>query len=209
MYKEFLYLRFSLIKRNKLNTQERILKHFDDSIATKQKSKDLLADDIQKAADLMYNCLASDNKIMSCGNGGSAGDAQHFSSELINRFETERQALAAVALTTDTFALTSIANDYAYENIFSRQVEALGKSGDILLAFSTSGNSKNVIKAIELAHQLDIKVIVLTGKQGGEIRGILAESDIELCVPSDSTARIQEVHLVLIHCLCDLIDQYY
>ena len=192
-----------------MNAQQRIAKHFDDSIAAKQKSKDLLAVDIQKAADLMHNCLASGNKIMSCGNGGSAGDAQHFSSELINRFETERQALAAVALTTDTFALTSIANDYAYENIFSRQVEALGKSGDILLAFSTSGNSKNVIKAIKLAHQLDINVIVLTGKQGGDMRGILDDGDVELCVPSDSTARIQEVHLVLIHCLCDLIDQHY
>lgn len=196
-------------ENNKLNAQQRIAKHFDESIATKQKSKDLLTIDIQKAADLMHNCLAAGNKIMSCGNGGSAGDAQHFSSELINRFETERQALAAVALTTDTFALTSIANDYAYENIFSRQVEALGKSGDILLAFSTSGNSKNVIKAIELAHQLDINVIVLTGKQGGDMRNILANRDVELCVPSDSTARIQEVHLVLIHCLCDLIDQYY
>ena len=192
-----------------MNAQQRIAKHFDDSMAAKQKSKDLLAVDIQKAADLMHNCLAAGNKIMSCGNGGSAGDAQHFSSELINRFETERQALAAVALTTDTFALTSIANDYAYENIFSRQVEALGKSGDILLAFSTSGNSKNVIKAIKLAHQLDINVIVLTGKQGGDMRGILDDGDVELCVPSDSTARIQEVHLVLIHCLCDLIDQHY
>ncbi len=192
-----------------MDTAQRIAKHFDDSIAVKEKSKELLAVEIAKAAELMQHCLISGNKIMSCGNGGSAGDAQHFSSELINRFETERKALPAIALTVDTFALTSIANDYAYENIFSRQVEALGKSGDILLAFSTSGNSKNVIKAIKLAHQMHISVIALTGKQGGKIRQELHEGDIELCVPSDSTARIQEVHLILIHCLCDLIDQHY
>ena len=192
-----------------MTLQQRVVQHFDSSIATKQKSKELLQVDIVKAAELMHQCLQTGNKIMSCGNGGSAGDAQHFSSELINRFETERQALAAIALTTDTFALTSIANDYAYETVFSRQVEALGKAGDILLAFSTSGNSKNVIKAIECAHQQDIQVVALTGKQGGNIRKALSTTDIELCVPSDSTARIQEVHLVLIHCLCDLIDQYY
>jgi D-sedoheptulose 7-phosphate isomerase len=192
-----------------LNTQQRIVQHFNDSIATKKKARDQLQDNIAATAVLMHNCLASNHKIMSCGNGGSAGDAQHFSSELINRFETERQALAAIALTTDTFALTSIANDYAYENIFSRQVEALGKAGDILLAFSTSGNSKNVIKAIQLAQKMDITVVALTGKDGGAIRQVLSEVDIELCVPSNSTARIQEVHLVLIHCLCDLIDQYY
>ena len=192
-----------------MNIQQRINKHFDDSIAIKQKAKLALNDSVAKAADLMYQCLSAGNKIMSCGNGGSAGDAQHFSSELINRFETERQALAAIALTTDTFALTSIANDYAYENIFSRQLEALGKAGDILLAFSTSGNSKNVIKAIQLAHQNDINVIAMTGCEGGNIRKQLNENDIELCVPSNNTARIQEVHLVLIHCLCDLIDQYY
>lgn len=192
-----------------MNTQQRIAQHFNDSIATKTKARDQLQDLIAATAILMQRCLASGHKIMSCGNGGSAGDAQHFSSELINRFETERQALAAIALTTDTFALTSIANDYAYENIFSRQVESLGKSGDILLAFSTSGHSKNVLKAIKLAQKMDITVVALTGKNGGSIRQVLAKTDIELCVPSDSTARIQEVHLVLIHCLCDLIDQYY
>lgn len=192
-----------------MTPQQRVIQHFDNSIATKQQSKEQLPANIVKAAELMHECLQAGNKIMSCGNGGSAGDAQHFSSELINRFETERQALAAIALTTDTFALTSIANDYAYETVFSRQVEALGKAGDILLAFSTSGNSKNVIKAIELAHQQNIRVIALTGKNGGNMRNLLSSTDIELCVPSDSTARIQEVHLVLIHCLCDLIDQYY
>jgi len=196
-------------KGNNVTLEQRIAKHFDDSIAVKQKSKTLLQSNIVNAAQLMYQRLSAGNKIMSCGNGGSAGDAQHFSSELINRFETERQALAAIALTTDTFALTSIANDYAYETVFSRQVEALGKSGDILLVFSTSGNSKNVIKAIELAHKQDIHVIALTGKEGGNMRQILVNTDIELCVPSNSTARIQEVHLVLIHCLCDLIDQHY
>jgi D-sedoheptulose 7-phosphate isomerase len=192
-----------------LNTQQRIAQHFEQSIATKRQAHDQLHTKIAQASEMIYHCLNTGHKIMSCGNGGSAGDAQHFSSELINRFETERQALAAIALTTDSFALTSIANDYAYENIFSRQVEALGKTGDILLAFSTSGESANVVKAIRLAHKMDIQVIALTGKQGGKIRTLLKLDDIELCVPSDSTARIQEVHLVLIHCLCDLLDQYY
>lgn len=143
---------------------------------------------------------------MSCGNGGSAGDAQHFSSELLNRFEQERKGLAAIALTTDTSTLTSIANDYAYERIFARQVEALGRAGDILLAISTSGNSANVNLAIQSAHEQGIKVVALSGKNGGKLRTLLNDNDIELCVPSPTTARIQEVHLVLIHCLCDLID---
>ena len=192
-----------------MNTQQRIAQHFNQSIATKRQAHDQLRTKIARASEMIYHCLNTGHKIMSCGNGGSAGDAQHFSSELINRFETERQALAAIALTTDSFALTSIANDYAYENIFSRQVEALGKAGDILLAFSTSGESANVIKAIRLAHEMDIQVIALTGKYGGHMRTLLKPNDIELCVPSNSTARIQEVHLVLIHCLCDLLDQYY
>lgn len=186
--------------------QTRIHNHFQTSIETKQRALEVLAQPIEQAAQAMLECLKSGGKIMSCGNGGSAGDAQHFSSELINRFEQERQGLAAIALTTDTSTLTSIANDYSYERIFARQVEALGRSGDVLLAISTSGNSTNVNLAIQAAHERGIKVVAFTGKNGGKLRPLLQNDDIELCVPSNTTARIQEVHLVLIHCLCDLID---
>ncbi|MBK8452544.1 MAG: phosphoheptose isomerase [Thiofilum sp.] len=186
--------------------QNRIQHHFQTSIETKQRSVEVLTQPLVQAAQLMFDCLQQGGKIMSCGNGGSAGDAQHFSSELLNRFEQERKGLAAIALTTDTSTLTSIANDYAYERIFARQVEALGRAGDILLAISTSGNSANVNLAIQSAHEQGIKVVALSGKNGGKLRTLLNDNDIELCVPSPTTARIQEVHLVLIHCLCDLID---
>lgn len=186
--------------------QNRIQHHFQTSIETKQRSVEVLTQPLVQAAQLMFDCLQQGGKIMSCGNGGSAGDAQHFSSELLNRFEQERKGLAAIALTTDTSTLTSIANDYAYERIFARQVEALGRAGDILLAISTSGNSANVNLAIQSAHEQGIKVVALSGKNGGKLRTLLTGDDIELCVPSPTTARIQEVHLVLIHCLCDLID---
>ena len=183
--------------------QARILNHFQASINTKQQASELLVEPLQYAAQLMLACLHQGGKILS---GGSAGDAQHFSSELLNRFEQERRGLAAIALTTDTSTITSIANDYTYERIFSRQVEALGRPGDVLLAISTSGNSANVNQAINAAHQHHMRVVALTGKEGGKLRGCLEEGDIELCVPSQITARIQEVHLLLIHCLCDLID---
>lgn len=186
--------------------QNRIQHHFQTSIETKQRSVEVLTQPLVQAAQLMFDCLQQGGKIMSCGNGGSAGDAQHFSSELLNRFEQERKGLAAIALTTDTSTLTSIANDYAYERIFARQVEALGRAGDILLAISTSGNSANVNLAIQSAHEQGVKVVALSGKNGGKLRTLLNDDDIELCVPSPTTARIQEVHLVLIHCLCDLID---
>jgi D-sedoheptulose 7-phosphate isomerase len=143
---------------------------------------------------------------MACGNGGSAADSQHFAAELLNRFEKERPPLAAIALTTDTSTLTSIANDYRYEDVFAKQVQALGKKGDVLLAISTSGNSPNVIEAIHKAHAQGITVVALTGKQGGKMAALLAPSDIHLCVPAERTARIQEVHLLTIHCLCDGID---
>ncbi len=146
-------------------------------------------------------------KILSCGNGGSAGDAQHFSSELLNRFERERPGLPAIALTTDSSTLTSIANDYAYEDIFAKQVRALGRSGDILLAISTSGNSENVNRAIAAAHERSMQVVALSGRDGGRMAEILVAGDVEIRVPADRTARIQEVHLVIIHCLCDLIDE--
>jgi D-sedoheptulose 7-phosphate isomerase len=185
---------------------KRINQNFQDSISTKQMAAETLAEPIASAAQAMTQCILSGGKILSCGNGGSAGDAQHFSSEMLNRFEMERPGLAAMALTTDSSTITSIANDYSYEQIFSKQVTALGQHGDILLAISTSGNSVNVNKAVLAAHERDMLVVALSGKQGGELTSILSPSDVEIRVPSDSTARIQEVHLLAIHCLCDLID---
>ena len=189
-----------------MNLQQRIAQHFLDSIQTKQMAMDIMQQPISQASQKMLQSLLAGHKILSCGNGGSAGDAQHFSSEMLNRFEMERPGLPAIALTTDTSTITSIANDYSYSRIFSRQIEALGQQGDILLAISTSGNSENIVAAIHTAHERSLSVVALTGKDGGEIAGILNEDDIELRVPSDSTARIQEVHLLSIHCLCDLID---
>ncbi len=184
----------------------RIKHNFQDSISTKQIAAETLSEPIARAAQAITQCLLAGNKIMSCGNGGSAGDAQHFSSEMLNRFEMERPGLPAIALTTDTSTLTSIANDYSYEQIFAKQVHALGQAGDMLLAISTSGNSNNVNRAIEAAHDREMHVIALTGKEGGELTDRLLLEDVEIRVPSDSTARIQEVHLLVIHCLCDLID---
>lgn len=184
----------------------RISQHFADSAHLKLQTMDLLAEPIALAAEQIVQCLLADGKVLSCGNGGSAGDAQHFSSEMLNRFEMERPGLAAVALTTDSSTLTSIANDYAFEEIFSKQVRALGQPNDLLLAISTSGNSRNVIQAILAAHEREMGVIALTGKDGGEMAELLHANDIHLCVPADSTARIQEVHLLIIHCLCDAID---
>ena len=151
-------------------------------------------------------CAAASSAAASCGNGGSASDAQHFSAELLNRFEKERPGLPAIALTTDSSTLTAIANDYAHNEIFSTQIRALGQANDVLFAISTSGNSGNVIEAINAAHDRDIIVVALTGKDGGKMAGLLRENDIEIRVPADRTARIQEVHLVVIHCLCDFID---
>lgn len=189
-----------------MSLQDRIATHFNASIATKQHTLTALEDSIFTAAQHMFEALKAGNKVLSCGNGGSAGDAQHFSSEMLNRFEKERKALPAIALTTDSSTLTSIANDYAYERVFARQVEALGSTGDILLAISTSGNSPSITAAINTAHQQNMTVIALSGKTGGAMAKCLGNNDIELRVPSDSTARIQETHLLLIHCLCDLID---
>ena len=189
-----------------MDMQSRIRLLFQASIDTKQQAMEVLAPHIEQASQVMVNALLNEGKMLSCGNGGSAGDAQHFSSELLNRFERERPSLPAIALTTDSSTLTSIANDYSYERIFSRQVEALGRPGDVLLAISTSGNSANVNKAIEVAQQRGMSVIALSGKSGGTMQALLTANDIELRVPSDSTARIQETHLLLIHCICDLVD---
>jgi D-sedoheptulose 7-phosphate isomerase len=180
--------------------------YFQASIQTKIQSMETLTGPIVNAAEYIVNRLMQGSKILSCGNGGSAADAQHFSSEMLNRFERERPGLPAIALTTDTSTLTSIANDYGYEEIFAKQVRALGHPGDLLLVISTSGNSANIITAIEAAHEQDVGIIALTGKDGGTIHSMLNETDIEIKVPSDSTARIQEVHLLIIHCLCALID---
>jgi D-sedoheptulose 7-phosphate isomerase len=184
----------------------RIGKHFDDSAQIKLDSKKVLAKPIADAAQAMVACLMNDGKILACGNGGSAGDAQHFAAELINRFEVERPGLAAIALTTDSSVLTSIANDYDYVQIFSKQVRALGMDGDVLLAISTSGNSPNVIEAIQAAHERNMPVVALTGCGGGKITALLQSTDFHICVPAKRTARIQEVHLLAIHCLCDVID---
>jgi len=184
----------------------RVSQHFADSASTKQKSAELLAGPIAQAVEMMVKCMLANGKILACGNGGSAADAQHFAAELIGRFERERPGLAAIALTTDTSALTAIANDYDYEQVFSRQLQALGQAGDVLLAISTSGDSKNVIAAIHAAHERDMQVVALTGRSGGKIGNLLATEDAHICVPSDRTARIQEVHLLTLHCLCDGID---
>lgn len=194
------------IKTN-MTTLTRIQQHFQNSIQTKQDALAILPPTIFKAGEKMAQSLNHGHKILSCGNGGSAADAQHFSAELLNRFEKERPPLAAIALTTDTSTLTSIANDYRYEEIFSKQIKALGQEGDILLAISTSGNAKNVVHAIKIAHEKKLNVIALTGKDGGEIAKTLSSQDIEIRVPSTHTARIQETHLLIIHCLCDFIDQ--
>jgi len=184
----------------------RINKNFQDSISTKQLSSEMLAEPISRAAQIITQSFLNGGKVLSCGNGGSAGDAQHFSSEMLNRFEMERPGLPAIALTTDSSTVTSIANDYNYDLIFSKQVTALGHAGDVLLAISTSGNSENVNKAIDAAHDREMTVIALDGKTGGEMTAKLSLNDVEICVPSESTARIQEVHLLIIHCICDLVD---
>jgi len=184
----------------------RISENFSESAHLKLQSMDALAKPIAAAAERMVQCLKQDGKILSCGNGGSAADAQHFSAELLNRFEKERPGLAAMALTTDSSTLTSIANDYDYDQVFSKQVRALGHAGDLLLAISTSGNSRNVLAAVEAAHESQMGVVALSGRNGGKLGEVLLPGDIHVCVPAQSTARIQEVHLLTLHCLCDAID---
>lgn len=191
---------------NKLS--ERVFSTFLASAQTKQNCAEALAPTISAAAEHMANALLDGKKILVCGNGGSAADAQHFSSELLNRFELERPALPAIALTTDSSTLTSIANDYRYEQVFSRQIQALGQRGDLLLAISTSGNSPSILRAAEAAMEREMTIIALTGRDGGELARMTRENeDLVICVPSAVTARIQEVHLLTLHCLCDLIDQ--
>lgn len=190
-----------------MNSVERITKLFEESLATKAAALETLPHIIAEASDTLVQCLLSDKKILTAGNGGSAGDAQHFSSELLNRFERERPSLPAIALTTDSSTLTSIANDYDYDEVFSKQIRALGQEGDVFIAISTSGNSSNINTAIEAAHERGMKVIALSGKEGGIMASLLNSEDTEIRVNSHSTARIQEVHLLIIHCLCDQIDE--
>ncbi|MBI3562692.1 MAG: phosphoheptose isomerase [Gammaproteobacteria bacterium] len=179
---------------------------FNASIATKQAARDVLAAPLDRAARIMVEALKQGHKILSCGNGGSAADAQHFSSELLNRFDQDRPSLPAIALTTDSSTLTSIANDYDYQQIFSKQISSLGQAGDILLAISTSGNSANVIQAITMAQQRGMRIVALSGRDGGDMAQQLTAHDVEIRVPSSITARIQEVHLLAIHILCSRID---
>jgi D-sedoheptulose 7-phosphate isomerase len=188
-----------------MNTQ-RILAHFQESADLKLKAAPLLTQPISEAIDLMFGALSNGNKILACGNGGSAADCQHFAAELVGRFERERFPLPALALTTDTSILTAVGNDYSYREIFAKQVQAFGQAGDILLALSTSGNSANVLAAVEAALEREMRVVALTGKDGGELGKMLTDADVHICVPHTRTARIQEVHLVAIHCICDGID---
>lgn len=184
----------------------RIRDHFTASAQLKLDAAATLAPEIARAAQLMTECLLGDGKILACGNGGSAADAQHFAAEMVGRFERERPELPAISLSTDTSILTAVANDYSYAQIFAKQVRALGGERDVLLAISTSGNSPNVIAAIDAARERGMRVVALTGKGGGQIGQMLTDRDSHLCVPHDRTARIQEVHLLTIHCLCDVID---
>jgi len=189
-----------------IDHQKRIKGHFADSARLKQEAAEAMAPHIARAAGLFTDCLFADGKILACGNGGSAADAQHFAAELVGRFERERPGLAALALTTDTSILTAVANDYSFDVVFAKQVQALGAPGDVLLAMTTSGNSANVLAAIDAAHAKDMTVVALTGHQGGKVSEQLTETDVHICVPHERTARIQEVHLLVLHCLCDAVD---
>jgi len=189
-----------------MNIEKRIEKHFSDSAQLKLATAPGLAGPIARAAQIMTDSLKSGGKVLACGNGGSAADAQHFSAELLGRFERERQELAAIALTTDTSAITAIANDYSYDMIFAKQVRGLGAKGDILIAISTSGNSNNVVEAMNAARTKGMIVVALTGRDGGKMGALLGANDVHLNVSSNVTARIQEVHILILHCLCDAID---
>ena len=186
--------------------EQRIQQHFIDSADLKYQAAQSLSKPIAAAVQAVLACVTSGGKVLACGNGGSAADAQHFSAEFIGRFERERPELGAIALTTDSSILTAIANDYDFTRIFSKQVRGLGQAGDVLLALSTSGNSANILAAIEAAHEREMTVVALTGRGGGKITHLLRETDVHVCVPHDRTARIQEVHLLVLHCICDGVD---
>jgi len=189
-----------------MDLSKRIGEHFAESAQLNAQAAKVLTDPLRQGAERMVQCLMHDGKILACGNGGSAADAQHFSAELLNRFEMERPALPAIALTTDSSTITSIANDYDYDQVFAKQVRALGQPDDLLLAISTSGNSRNVVEAIHAAHERQMSVVALTGRNGGVMAEVLGQQDVHICVPHSRTARIQEVHILCLHCLCDAID---
>lgn len=186
--------------------EQRIQQHFIDSADLKYQSAEALSKPIAAAVQAVITCVTGGGKVLACGNGGSASDAQHFSAEFVGRFERDRPELAAIALTTDSSILTAIANDYDYSVVFSRQVRALGQPGDVLLAISTSGNSANVLAAIEAAHEREMVVIGLSGRGGGKMNQALRDTDVHICVPHDRTARVQEVHILALHCICDAVD---
>ena len=186
--------------------EQRIQQQFFDSADLKYAAAEILSKPIADAVNTVVGCITAGGKVLTCGNGGSAGDAQHFAAEFVGRFERERPGLAAIALNTDTSILTAIGNDYAFDAIFAKQVQALGAPGDVLLALSTSGNSANVLAAVEAAQAREMTVIALTGRGGGKLRERLTETDVHICVPHDRTARIQEVHILAVHCLCDAVD---
>lgn len=185
---------------------ERIKYHFSESIQAKINTADTILPTVAHAAEKIVQCLLDGHKILTCGNGGSSCDALHFSCEMLNRFKHERPSLPAIALTADTATLTAISNDYHYNEVFAKQLRALGQPGDILIAFTTSGNSSNIIHAIKAAHDRNMQVIAITGNDGGKINGILQEADVEVRVPAYDTQRIQETHLLIVHCLCDIVD---
>ncbi|TXL64176.1 phosphoheptose isomerase [Zeimonas arvi] len=189
-----------------MDLQRRIRDHFEDSARLKREAAEVLAGPIAEAVELITAALASDRKLLVCGNGGSAADSQHLAAELIGRFERERPELAAIALTTDSSILTAIANDYAFEQVFAKQVRGLGREGDVLVAISTSGNSPSVLAAAQAARERGLAIVALTGRGGGQLGEMLGDGDVHLCVPHERTARIQEVHLLIVHCLCDGID---
>ncbi len=189
-----------------MNLASTLAAHFNDHVVATQDSANMLSSPLLRAIDMCFGCVTNNGKILACGNGGSAADAQHFIAELVGRFERERLPLAGIALNTDTSILTAVGNDYGYAQIFSRQISALGHPGDVLVAISTSGNSANVQQAIQTAHEREMRVIALTGKGGGAMNDLLSINDIHLCVPHDRTMRIQEIHILLLHMLCDGID---
>ena len=191
-----------------MKTIQRVNELFSLSIESIHQAKDAVAEDIARGSEVFIRALQDGGKIMACGNGGSAADAQHFSAELLNRFEMERPGLAGLALTTDTSTLTSIANDYRYEDVFAKQIRALGRDGDVLLLISTSGNSVNLLRAAEAAQEKRIRCVALNGKDGGRLSQVLLDDDVDIVVPGTSTARIQEIHGIAIHCFCDLIDKH-
>lgn len=192
---------------NHMDPTQRVIHNFKQSIEVIGEAMNSIASDVASAAELMSTALARDHKILICGNGGSAADAQHFSAEMLNRFEAERPALAALALTTDTSTLTSIANDFTYDDVFAKQIMALGQPHDVLLAITTSGSSPSILRAVEAAHEKGMSCIALNGRDGGMLTNLLNRTDVNILVPGPSTAKIQEVHGIVIHCICDLIDR--